>query len=481
MRTFEMILLGLNGLTLVILLLQRKNKLLLAFSGTALLFLVLQLTVEHYRWQMIPAYALTIFLFIWMIKIFRSHLTRLRHPVIAAALGAFFMVIAVGLPVMLPVFELAKPNGPYAIGTATYHFIDEKREETLSEDPSDKRQLMVQIWYPAEPSEDKKIASYIPDLSSLQTVLQQKYGFPGFLLDYLSSVNTHASIKAKVSADRPKYPLLLFAHGFPGTRYTNTSQAEELASQGYIVACIDYAYYSLATKYPDGKLALLTNNQPEMTDWDGWDHIVSDIWVPDSIFVLDQMEKLNTKDPNGIFQGKIDPSNIGMFGHSFGGAAAAQTLLADSRFKAGINMDGTLFGAGNLSGLKQPFLMMNAKTSEITGDAKPSEEELKQIGMTREEFNFFLKEMPKRKNNLLKNGAYNVIIDKIDHLSFTDLYLLSPIFSWNQQMSQQRAHTIINDYTLAFFNKHLKGKKDTLFDKSTSPYQEVEVTLPKNE
>lgn len=484
MRTFEIILISLNVLTLVILLWKREKarKLLLALSGVALIFLVLQLAIEHYRWQMVPAYALTFYLLLCSAVQLRSHTYRLQHPALripAFIFGTLYVVIAVGLPVLLPVFETAKPSGPYEIGTATYHWIDDKREEKLTEDPSDKRQLMVQIWYPAEPSGDEKISTYIPDLSGLQTAVQQKYGVPGFFLDYLRNVNTHASIKAKISDAETNYPLLLFAHGFPGTRYTNTSQVEELVSHGYIVACIDYSYHSLVTVLPNGKPVLLSDNLPEMTDWDSWDQLVTDTWVPDSIFVLDQMEQLNVKDPNGILKGKINLTSVGMFGHSYGGAAAAQTLLADSRFKAGMNMDGTLFGKGDLKdGLKQPFLMMNVKTPEINSADEPNEEELLQAGMTLEDYDFIAKEIPMRKNNLLKNGGYSVMIDQVDHLSFTDLYLLSPFFSWNHQITPRQAHTIINDYTLAFFDKHLKGKTDTLFYSSSSPYAEVKVTLP---
>ncbi|WP_445505888.1 alpha/beta hydrolase [Niallia sp. 03190] len=481
MRIFEILLLSLNVLTLVILLWKRgkAKKLLVALSGVALILLVLQFAVEHFRWQIVPAYVLTFLLLLWSAMQLRSHTYRLRHralKVTAAIFGALYVVITVGLPVLLPVFETAKPSGPYAIGTATYHWIDVKREEKLTKDPVDKRQLMVQIWYPAETSGDEKIAPYIPDLSGLKMAVQQKYGVPGFFLDYLRNVNTHASIKAKISNAQQNYPLLLFAHGFPGTRYTNTSQVEELVSHGYIVACIDYTYHSIETVFPDGKLVLLSDNLPEMNDWDSWDQIVTDTWVPDSKFVLDQIEQLNTKDPNGILKGKINLKSVGMFGHSFGGAAAAQTLLADPRFKAGMNMDGTLFGKGDLKdGLKQPFLMMNVKTPEVNSADEPNEEELLRIGMTREDYDFIAKEIPMRKNNLLKNGGYSVMIDKIDHLSFTDLYLLSPFFSWNHQMPPRQAHSIINDYTLAFFDKHLKGKTDTLFDRPSSPYPEVKV------
>lgn len=484
MRIFEILLLTLTVLTLVTFLWRREKakKLLLALVGVDLILLVLQLTIEYYRWQMIPAYALTFILLIWTAMQFRGRAYKLRHPalkVIAVVIGTVYVVVAVGLPVMLPVFKMAEPSGPYAIGTTTYHWIDEKREETMTDDPSDKRQLMVQIWYPAQPSGSEKKAAYIPNLSGLQTAVQQKFGVPGSLLDYLRGITTHASIDAKVSNGQPNYPVLLFAHGFPGTRYTNTSQVEELASHGYIVACIDYSYYAFATMFPDDELVLLSDKVPGLTDWDRWDQLVSEIWVPDTLFVLNQIEQLNARDPDGILQGKLDLANVGMFGHSFGGAAAAQTLLADQRFKAGMNMDGTLFGKGDLKyGLKQPFLMMNAKTSEMTSTDEPNDEELRQNGMTRKDYDFIAKEAQMRKNNLLNNGGYSVTIDHLDHLSFTDLYLLSPFFQWSHQMTPGQAHAIINAYTLAFFDKHLKGKTDTLFDNPTSPFPEVKLSYP---
>ena len=49
------------------------------------------------------------------------------------------------------------------------------------------------------------------------------------------------------------------------------------------------------------------------------------VWAQDNSFVLDQVEELNTSDPSGFFTGKLDLENIGIFGHSFGGASALQT------------------------------------------------------------------------------------------------------------------------------------------------------------
>jgi len=50
---------------------------------------------------------------------------------------------------VLPVFRFPQPGGPYDIGTVTYHWIDTSRPEIFTSDLAARRELMVQIWYPA--------------------------------------------------------------------------------------------------------------------------------------------------------------------------------------------------------------------------------------------------------------------------------------------------------------------------------------------
>ncbi len=40
--------------------------------------------------------------------------------------------------------DLPQPSGPYAIGTKVFHWVDTSREETLTSDPDDVREIMVQ-------------------------------------------------------------------------------------------------------------------------------------------------------------------------------------------------------------------------------------------------------------------------------------------------------------------------------------------------
>ena len=46
--------------------------------------------------------------------------------------------------------ELPQPAGNYSIGTVTYFLTDINREEIVTADTTDKRELILQIWYPAD-------------------------------------------------------------------------------------------------------------------------------------------------------------------------------------------------------------------------------------------------------------------------------------------------------------------------------------------
>jgi hypothetical protein len=70
---------------------------------------------------------------------------------------------------------LPKPTGPYRVGRASCHGIDSSRPETFTEDPSDHRQVLFHIWYPAEPNSGT-VAPYIDSLPDDEVF---RYSFVG--------------------------------------------------------------------------------------------------------------------------------------------------------------------------------------------------------------------------------------------------------------------------------------------------------------
>ena len=51
---------------------------------------------------------------------------------------------------IIPVNKMEPPSGKFNVGTQIFHWTDESRDEWFSDDPTDKRELMVQVWYPSK-------------------------------------------------------------------------------------------------------------------------------------------------------------------------------------------------------------------------------------------------------------------------------------------------------------------------------------------
>ncbi|ARC86164.1 platelet-activating factor acetylhydrolase, isoform II family protein [Clostridium argentinense CDC 2741] len=152
------------------------------------------------------------------------------------------------------------------------------------------------------------------------------------------------------------------------------------------------------------------------------------------------------------FKDKLDVNNIGIFGHSFGGATAGQACAADKRFKAGINMDGSPFLVYN--NLSQPFMLMtssDSKKSIIDGYH------------------------PKQKMLI-------VAVNDAEHNDFTDMTMLLPGLKSIGldvlgKIDGDKQENIMNEYILSFFNKYLKGIKEPLIDNGINRYPEVTTEL----
>ena len=61
----------------------------------------------------------------------------------------------------LPIVELPPLTGEYQVGRAAYHLIDESREEVLTDGAGDIRELVLTIYFPAQPGPDDQPAPYV--------------------------------------------------------------------------------------------------------------------------------------------------------------------------------------------------------------------------------------------------------------------------------------------------------------------------------
>jgi hypothetical protein len=170
------------------------------------------------------------------------------------------------------------------------------------------------------------------------------------------------------------------------------------------------------------------------------------------------MDELNN-DPDSAFYQKLDPSRVGVYGHSTGGGAAIQYCGTHPECKALLGMDPFMRPVSYEvidNGVTQPAFFMFSQ--RWTDDVDSRNNAL---------FNKFLPHV--------KDSVGVISIDGTGHYDFADLPLLSPLapqLGLKGPINGKRVVTIVNDYLLSFFEATLNGKATTLFD-NPSPYAEV--------
>ncbi|HLW75845.1 MAG TPA: hypothetical protein VKS01_02650, partial [Bryobacteraceae bacterium] len=93
-------------------------------------------------------------------------------------------------------------------------------------------------------------------------------------------------------------------------------------------------------------------------------------WTSDIGFVLDRLGRLQPGDDAGKFAGRIDLARVGVFGHSLGGATAAEFCSRDSRCRAGIDIDGALVGDVVERGIDKPFMFLMSGEGDFSTAAE---------------------------------------------------------------------------------------------------------------
>jgi hypothetical protein len=160
-----------------------------------------QVLVEGPRWQMVPAYALAgLFCLVWLPRTVRPAgrppargRTRRLAAGLGVGLGVLGLAVSTALPIILPVFGFPHPTGPYAIGTLTYHWVDAARAEVFTADPDDRRELMVQLWYPAKPGPSAPRAPWVRDADAVAPALARAFHLPAFAFGHFKYVTATRS------------------------------------------------------------------------------------------------------------------------------------------------------------------------------------------------------------------------------------------------------------------------------------------------
>jgi dienelactone hydrolase len=260
---------------------------------------------------------------------------------------------------------LPTPTGPFAVGRAIEDWTDDTALDTLGPARGTKRELLVWIWYPAVSAKPAVVDDYLPVRLRLAPKDAGSGNIWTLLTRDVSHVRGHSARDVDVSPEQRSYPVVIMRAGASSGVLNYSTLAEDLASHGYVVVGFDAPYRTGLVVFPDGRVVGRTvQNDPErcvVADRAKMERCVSRVmtaWSGDIAFALDRLARLNASDSSGRFTGRLDMTRVGVFGHSLGGAVAAQFCHEDSRCKAGIDIDGALHGSVVQAGLSQPFMFL---------------------------------------------------------------------------------------------------------------------------
>ncbi len=378
-------------------------------------------------------------------------MTRLVLPMMAAALLTTPLTAQNRIDLIRPDAPELAAHGPHAVGVRTITLTDPGRIDVISTEatgtpPLYDREIKVEIWYPAadgtEPGGD----------------------YTAFLRDGETEVTLTGIAARDAAPAEGRYPLILISHGYPGNRFLLSHLGENLASKGYVVVSADHP----DSIYSDlGAFTSTLVNRPV-----------------DQAFLVDSMAALE-----GEIGAVIDAENTGIVGYSmggygaliFGGAGLSETAitraepeafvppqnllarnaagsaeladLVDPRVKAiiaiapwGRNRD--FWDADGLAGLEKPLLLVAGSQDDVSEYAS-----LRQI----------FEETTSTERHLLtyisaNHNAAAPIPAPVEAWVMSETLGWAPFEHYADAVwDNVRMNNILQHFTTAFFDLHLKG------------------------
>jgi predicted dienelactone hydrolase len=460
---------------------RRNERWLIGFLVSAALVGAITVAVNSWYWQLVPGYGLLLSASI-AAALDLGHPARRARPRWRIIASRSMLVLLLGIGLVLPLWlfpvpRYEKPSGPYQVGTRAEYWVDSTRTDPFAAGGGPRR-LLVQIWYPAEPGRKAERVTNHPEPAVLAKALSDTPNgkLPTFLFSSIGRGLTWAYANALASGAERSFPLLVFSHGFGGTRFQNGFQMAELASHGYIIAGVEHVGTAAGSVFPDGAVVNMDSTHARVLSSDSGATRYADIWAADGEFTINRMFDLARSDPRQTLAGRIDTLHVGYFGHSFGGTTAANVMAIDRRVLAGINMDGYLAGTAWVNGLDRPFLQFRSDPIDID---IIDEALLEKEGTSRAKMRELMVDWDRRTASVLAGGGLNVHVRGSRHMNYSDYPLWSPpvtrMLGMTGSLDYRRAYQIINTLTLAFFDHYLKGKPEPILDDPAGTFPEVEV------
>ncbi len=364
--------------------------------------------------------------------------------------------------VLVPLESIDPPTGKYNIGTQVYFWTDNFRSEVYTTDPTDHRELMVQIWYPAKGGENYQKAPHVTFPKKSISSIAKTAGLPASFGNHGTQLVSN-SVYGLSPIQNEKFPLILFSHGDGGLLTQNTSQVEELVSNGYIVIACNHTYNASITFDKEGspipyKQNVSWNEQAQYHK-KYYTNLLINYRYQDLAFLLKTLKQnlLNDGSVNP-FKKNIDFEKVGAMGHSMGGGTTYIAMLKNNEVKAGVALDGWFFGLLDedaKTNTKKPFLHIGQEQfldTDIEGDINFSKD-------GKRNFDIY--------NTILETNieSYGVYIKNSLHYSYTDMKLIYnqdapfslPLDSLGE-VDKKIVDKVLDKTVLEFFNYTLKDE-----------------------
>jgi predicted dienelactone hydrolase len=347
--------------------------------------------------------------------------SRLALPLLFA-LSA--LLPAVGAPAQTP--EEPTQLGGWAVGFRAFELVDANR---------DGRSLATALWYPVLPSEAEGDPAFYD------------FGVFGF-----GSDSEVAIAGAPAAAPAAGFPLVVFSHGSGGINTQSTTLMEALASHGFVVVSPNHTGNTAVD-------AFFTSLVP-------FSQSVVDRPL-DVSFVIDVMLASNASPDDPLF-GRIDPTRIGVAGHSFGGytalamAAGGQDTPADPRVRAiaSIAPAAEIFSPGQLAPIGIPVMILggtlDTTTPIVPNSTRPFEEMI-----SRRVYRADI-------TGATHTGFANVcqIGEVLRSIGSPDSFIASTVSGWTETCAPDaplpigEVQRLQNLYLVSFFRRHLRGEAE---------------------
>ncbi len=433
-------------------------------AGALILAVVAQIQFEGFRWQMIPLYVAAVGLAIGDV-FYIDRALDWSSRLVRGLLGAVGLLLAVALPIALPVPGMPAPSGPEAIGTMTVGLIDRARDEPWGERPGGPREFVAQVWYPAVSDDSVSPVVWSEDWEVVTPAISENLGLPSWFLDHTRYSMSNA--RPDLTPAEGTFPVIVFSHDWQGNRAITLNQVEHLVSNGYIVIAPDHTHVAAATILADGDVAL---EDPEALpdpatvsaeEYAERSTLLVETLSADLVTILDELDE-GASGSFAAISDTVDLNRVGIFGHGAGGGAAILTCLADERCDAVLGMDPWVEPLTQ----DELRLTMNRPALYMRSDAWVDDAN-----------DALLRGIAARGDAV----TYLLGVDGASHSDFTMAPLLSPFtpqFGLTGPIPPGRVVPIVDNYLLGFFDVYLLGTGSAALDSVSFPEVTVSVIEP---